>query len=142
MTTIQMIIALGLITFVIVAIFINKKRRPPLNTLIFTEGWRKLQMHCRTRANWHIAVKEADALLDKALKKRKYKGKTMGTRLMAAQRDISNNDGIWAAHNLVKKMNENTNPDLIPKLNKKEVLDTLKSFQEALVDLGALRRGK
>lgn len=101
----------------------------------FVEKWRELQQLCSNKDTWPQALINADKLLDRALKKKHFKGKTPGERLMNAQRFIQDNDDIWFAHNFVKKMVEN--PDKV-KLKQADVKDVLMSFREALKDLGAL----
>jgi hypothetical protein len=101
----------------------------------FAIKWKELQNYCRDKATWKDALVEADKLLDKALKKRKFKGKSMGERLVNAQRFITDNDDIWDAHNLVKKL-INT-PEKV-RLKDTDVKEALISFREALKDLGAL----
>jgi hypothetical protein len=107
-------------------------------TTKFITQWRELQGLCRDPKNWPEALVAADQLLDKALKKRKFKGKTMGERLVAAQRFITDNDDIWDAHNLVKKLRGT--PSM--KLKETDVKEALISFREALKDVGALQNGK
>jgi hypothetical protein len=110
-------------------------RRPKrLNMKHFTQRWKELQKHCATRKTWPIALTEADALLDKALKQRRFKGKTTGERLVAAQHELSSNDTVWFSHKFCQKM---TNVD-VRTLKKKEVADALAGFRQALRDLGAL----
>lgn len=103
----------------------------------FISEWRELQTMCKDPATWYDALVSADKLLDKALKKRGFKGKTMGERLVGAQRSITDNDDIWDAHNLVKKIINQ--PGV--KLKESVVKETLISFREALKDVGALPRG-
>ncbi len=104
----------------------------------FIAQWRELQGLCRDPKTWPEALVEADKLLDRALKKRRFKGKTMGERLVAAQRFITDNDDMWDAHNLVKKLV--SNPE--SKLKESDVKQALISFREALKDLGALPASK
>lgn len=104
----------------------------------FIEEWKDLQMLCKDKATWPEALKEADALLNKALKKRRFKGKTLGERLVKAQRYITDNDDIWDAHNLVKKLTA----DATLRLKESDVKEALISFREALKDLGALPSNK
>lgn len=84
---------------------------------------------------WPGVLKDADELLDSALKRRKFKGKSMGERMVSAQRVISNNDSMWFAHNFTKKLIEN--PSMRPK--EAEVKSALLGFRSALKDLGAIR---
>jgi len=101
----------------------------------FVTRWKTLQSHCRDKAMWREALIEADRLLDLALKKRKFRGKSMGERLVNAQRFITDNDDIWDAHNLVKRLIDA--PEKV-RLREDEVKEALISFREALKDLGAL----
>lgn len=101
----------------------------------FITKWKELQGLCREKTNWKDALIQADKLLDKALKKRRFKGKSMGERLANAQRFITDNDDIWDAHNLVKKLLNA--PDKV-RLKESDVKEALISFREALKDLGAL----
>jgi hypothetical protein len=100
----------------------------------FVARWREIQGYCRDKASWANALIEADKLLDSALKKRRFKGKSMGERMVAAQRFITDNDDIWDAHNLVKKLT--ANPDKV-RLRESDVKEALLSFKLALKDLGA-----
>ncbi|MCA1806598.1 MAG: hypothetical protein LC687_01865 [Actinobacteria bacterium] len=79
----------------------------------------------------------ADKLLDEILKRKRFKGKSMGERIVSAQRSISDNDAVWYAHNLAKKTKE----DDAPQLKEAEVKKALLGFRQALRDLGALKHG-
>jgi hypothetical protein len=116
--------------------FIFRRSPKRLKVNKFTEDWKALQKNCATRKTWPLALSQADALLDKALKQRRYKGKTTGERLVAAQHDLSSNDTVWFSHKLCKKMN---NID-VRTIKKKDVADALAGFREALRDLGALEK--
>ncbi len=98
------------------------------------QRWIKLQKNCATRKTWPNAIIEADELLDDVLKCKGYKGKTTGERLVAAQHDISSNDGVWFGHKLSKEIG---NKD-VRTIKKQDVLDALAGIRQALKDLGAL----
>ena len=116
---------------------LSLRRRPKkLNSSHFTEKWQLLQKHCATRKTWPTALAEADALLDKALKQRRFKGKTTGERLVAAQHELSSNEAIWLSHKFCQKMKDID----VRTMKKKEVAQALMGFREALRDLGALER--
>lgn len=100
----------------------------------FLNDWKELQSLCRDKSTWPRAVQDADKLLDKALKKRKFKGKRMGERMVSAQRKITNNDQLWFAHNLAKKVIA----DPAMKLKETDVKLALMGFRQALRDIGAL----
>jgi hypothetical protein len=97
-------------------------------------SWRELQSLCRDKATWPLALIQADQLLDKALKRRRFKGKSMGERMVSAQHILTDNDAVWFAHNLVKKMTA----DSTKKPRQKDVKHALVGFRQALRDLGAL----
>lgn len=113
----------------------RRPRKRAIKTDKFFDQWRDLQKFCKQKDTWADALLEADRLLDRALKKRRFRGKRMGERLTAAQRTITDNDDIWDAHNLVKKIVE---ADGDYPLKEKQVREALISFKLALIDLGAL----
>lgn len=125
------------ILLVILGVIIQLKRPKKLKTDRFIASWRELQTLLRDPDQWTQAVIQADKLLDFALKKRKLKGKTMGARMVSAQRLFSDNDDTWFAHNLAKKVL--LQPDI--KLKESDVKDALVGFRQALRDIGALPVG-
>lgn len=120
---------LGLITFA------ARRPRKDLNREYFTTKWKELQKGLNREEMWPMAVIQADNLLDEALKKRRFKGKTMGERLVSAQRSLSDNDGVWFAHKLRNKLVH----EVDTKLTKKDVQKALVGLRQALRDLGALK---
>lgn len=113
-----------------------RRRRKQLNPAQYTARWQDLQRHCASRKTWPQAIIEADELLHDALKAARFKGKTMGERLVAAQHDLSANDLVWLGHKLSKRIAQE---DIdVRTLKKKEVLEALAGFRQALRDLGAL----
>lgn len=122
---------------VIIGLIIFKRRPRKLKRDRFVQEWRELQKLCRVKSSWPDALKEADRLLNKALKKRKFKGRTIGARMVAAQRSFNDNDAIWYAHNLTKKVSAKGSE---LELKQSDVKETLVSYREALSDLGALPR--
>jgi hypothetical protein len=50
------------------------RRKRNLKIDYFTERWKDLQNLCSSRKTWPDAIREADKLLDKALKQRHFKG--------------------------------------------------------------------
>jgi hypothetical protein len=113
------------------------RRRPKrLNVKQFTERWKALQRNCATRKTWPIALADADALLDKALKQRRFKGKTTGERLVAAQHELSSNGAVWLSHKFCQRMKDID----VRTLKKKDVAEALAGYRQALRDLGALEQ--
>jgi hypothetical protein len=120
---------LGLITFI--------AKRPPkeLDRSYYTRKWNELQKSLKNSEAWPMAVISADNLLDEALKKRRFKGKTMGERMVSAQRTFTNNDMTWMGHKLRNRLVH----EVDVKLTQKDVQNALIGIRQALKDLGALK---
>ena len=103
----------------------------------YDKRWKELQKLLGNKSSWNQAVIEADKLLDQLLKKKHYKGKTMGERLVAAQHELTANDMVWFSHKLTNKIK---NDGLKP--NKNEIKKCLLGFWQALKDLGAFNGNK
>src|SRR5690348_9065672 len=89
---------LGIITFV------ARRPRKDLDRKYFQTKWTELQKGLSKPETWPMAIIQADSLLDEALKKRKFKGKTMGERMVSAQKTLSDNDSAWFGHKLRNKL--------------------------------------
>lgn len=118
--------------------FVFWRRRRPIDTHRFQENWKELQKLCRDKATWPQAVLNADKLLDEALRKRRFGGKTMGERMVKAQRNFTDNDGVWFGHKLRSKIE--AEPET--KLKEDDVKDALIGIRQGLKDLGALPDSK
>jgi hypothetical protein len=138
--TIETIVTLaaGLIVLGFVLLIVHRKVPKKLKADRFTARWKELQAYCRNKEQWPMAIIEADKLLDSALRRRRYRGRSMGERMVSAQRIFTNNDAVWFAHNLCKKVL--TDPDA--RLREDDVKDALVGFRQALRDLGALPNGE
>jgi len=105
-----------------------------LNAAYYQKKWQEAQNLCKDKTTWPLAIINADKLLDEVLKKRHYKGKTMGERMVSAQRMLTNNDGAWFGHKLRNRVvHEET------KLREGDVKKALVGLRQALKDLGALK---
>lgn len=109
-----------------------------LNQKKVQQKWLELTKKCVSRKTWPEAIKLADELLDTVLKKKGYKGKTTGERLVSAQHDMSYNEEIWYSHKFAQKIKE-IKID-VRTFKKKEVVKVLAGFRQALRDLGALKK--
>ncbi len=125
----------ALVIVIMLASLLGRRRFKKLNVDYFQKRWHEAQSFCNSKNTWPLAIINADKLLDEALKRRHYKGKTMGERLVSAQHDLTNNDGVWFGHKLRNRIvhEENT------KLKKHDVQLALIGMRQALKDLGALR---
>lgn len=128
-------LVVGTIALLILGSFVYRRIPKKLKVEQFIGDWKELQAYCRDKATWSQAIADADKLLDKALKRRKYKGKSMGERMVSAQRAITDNDRLWFAHNLAKKIVA----DPKTRLKEADVKTALIGFRQALKDIGALQ---
>ena len=129
-------IAGGLILIVLLGSSVLLRKGPKrLDAQKFQVRWQQdIQKLCAKADTWPLAVINADKLLDEALKQRRFKGRTMGERLVAAQRQLTDNDGVWFGHKLRNKIVH----EEMPRLFQKDVQAALKGLRQALKDLGAL----
>jgi hypothetical protein len=135
--SIEFIIAIiggGLALFGIIS-FLAKRPPKDLDREYFTKKWNEVQKLLPKQETWGIAIINADNLLDEALKKRRFKGKTMGERMVSAQKTFTNNDLVWMAHKLRNKIVH----EVDVKLQQKDVQQALVGMRQALRDLGALK---
>ncbi len=133
------IIVVAAVVLIVIAIFFTRRFKKrgarALKTEHFESRWKAVQKLCGDKSTWPLAVIDADKLLDDALKKLKYKGKTMGERLVAAQRDMTDNDSVWYAHKLRNKLVH----EEVATIKEVAVKDALKGVRQALRDLGAIK---
>ena len=126
---------LVLLGLIYLATKLIQNRKTDLDTEYFTKKWQTAQRLCAKPDTWPLAIINADKLLDEALKKLHYKGKTMGERLVSAQRDFSDNDSLWYGHKLRNRLVHEE-----VKLKEKDVREALLGLRQALRDLGALNK--
>lgn len=127
------IIAFGIIVLTLVGM-VGKKHFGPTGQKYFQDKWMELLTRVKTPEGMVLAVIDADKLLDEALRRKHYKGKTTGERLVAAQRDISDNDTVWYAHKLRNRLVHEPNVHL----KKSEAQNALAGFRACLKDLDVL----
>lgn len=125
-------IVFGVIVLAVVSRF-SKKRGPRLDHQYFQHSWLELLARVKTPEGMMLAIIDADKLLDVALRKHHFKGRTMGERLVSAQRLLSDNDAVWYAHKLRNRLVHEPHV----KLKKKEAQTALAGFKQGLKDLGA-----
>lgn len=133
--TIEVVIAVLLLIVLMVVASMATRRPRTLKPEYFAQRWAELQKLCKDKTTWPLSIIDADKLLDEALKKRHFKGKTMGERLVAAQRILTDNDAVWFGHKL---RNQLVHEDTV-KLKQNDVKEALVGFRQALKDLGALK---
>lgn len=128
---------IGIIVFGVIVLAVISRlagRRPPkLDKQYFQQQWLELLARVKTPEGMMLAIIDADKLLDEALRKHHFRGKTMGERLVSAQRMISDNDAVWYAHKLRNRLVHEPNV----RLKKSEAKTALAGFRQGLKDLGA-----
>lgn len=124
------LVFIGLIVLGVAAFLYSRKLRPKK----FRKKWGRIKAKLPKQDQWREALIEADKLLDKALKKKKYSGKTVGEKLVKAEKIFSDKDEVWFGHKLSRTAQEK--PDL--KLKKADMKRALIGLQKGLKDLGAL----
>lgn len=127
-------LAVALLFAAVLFVIVRKRLPRRLKKSYFRRKWVELQRLCNDKANWVQAITMGDELLDEALRRRSYKGKNMGERLVSAQRKFTDNDGVWFAHKLRSRL------EVHPKtrLTRDVVKDALLGIGQALKDLEAL----
>lgn len=113
---------------------LGRKVPRKLNQGYYQKKWTELLSRVKTSDGMVLSVIDADKLLDEALKSRRFKGRTMGERLVSAQRTLSDNDAVWYAHKLRNRLVHEPNI----RLKKREAQNALAGFRQGLKDLGAL----
>lgn len=82
----------------------------------------------------HMAILQADKLLDLALKETGSRGQTMAERMKSRQGVWSNANAVWAAHKLRNRIAHDDNVNVSDDTARR----ALASFKRALKDLGAM----
>lgn len=121
--------------FIFLLIVAYRRRYPNLKTENFQKKWKELQKLLAHKETWDEAIIQADDLLDEALRKLHFKGKTMGERMVSAHKKFSDSDAAWFSHKLRKRLQADDPPTLKERDVKKALLGT----GQALKDLGALK---
>lgn len=85
-------------------------------------------------SSYHLALLNADKLLDQALRQRGFKGETMGERMKTARTTWSNANAVWSAHKLRNQIAHEADV----KVNYDAARRSLSAFKQALKDLGAI----
>lgn len=107
-----------------------------LNVDKFRSDWLRIDQSVvkDNEASYHLAILNADKLLDSALRSRGFKGETMGERMKSAQNTWSNANHIWTAHKLRNQIAHEPNV----RVNYDTTRRALVAFKQALKDVGAI----
>ncbi len=107
-----------------------------LNKEEYRTKWLRIESSLKknNESSYHLAILNADKLLDAALKELRYKGQTMGERLKSASAAFSNKNAVWSAHKLRNRIAHETDV----KIDYTNARRALASFKQSLKDIGAI----
>lgn len=120
----------------IVVIVITKKGPAPLAVEKYRMRWLAIekQLNRDETSSLHIAVLNADKLLDQALRDRRIRGDTMGERMKTAKSTWSNANAVWSAHKLRNQIAHESDV----RVTYEDARRALSAFKQALKDIGAI----
>lgn len=134
-TLIMLVVALFVAIAVAIIVALTRKGPTSLNKQEYQAKWLRIEQSVtKEESSWHLAIMNADKLLDHALRARGFKGQTMGERMKSAKDTFSNRNAIWTAHKLRNQIAHE--PDV--RISAPQMKQALKSFKAALRDMGAL----
>lgn len=127
------ILIVGVILFAVITL---GKRSSTLNVEKYRTKWLAIEQSIArdSEASCHIAILNADKLVDQALREKGYKGQSMGERLKSAKSDLPHRDNIWQAHKVRNQIAHE--PDA--KVSYDQTRRALAQFKQTLKDLGAI----
>lgn len=120
-------ILFALITF-------NRTSQRALDVTKYRSKWLTIEQQLKKddAASHHLAVLNADKLLDHALREKGIAGETMGERMKKVS--WSNANSVWAAHKLRNQIAHEADV----KLDYEMARRALASFKQGLKDIGAI----
>lgn len=120
----------------IAVISLSKRGSVSLDVERYRSQWLAIEAQLKRDevSSYHLAVLNADKLLDKALKERGFKGETMGERMKAAKEVWSNANAVWGAHKLRNQIAHEHDV----RVSYDDARRALGSFKQALKDAGAI----
>lgn len=120
----------------IVVITVTKKAPAQLDVDKYRSKWLGIERQLKREepSSCHLAVLNADKLLDQALRARMVKGETMGERMKAAKETWSNANAVWAAHKLRNQIAHESDVQV----SYDDARRALAGFKQALKDIGAI----
>lgn len=127
------IIIIGVLLFAAVTL---SKKGGTLDVERYRTRWMTIEQSVArdNEPSYHMAVLNADKLLDQALRESGVKGQTMGDRMKFAREKWSNRDAVWTAHKLRNQIAHE--PDV--RVSYDATRRALAGFKQGLKDLGAI----
>lgn len=128
------VLVLGMALLIIISS--NRKCGKHLNMDYFRAKYLDIEHQLKKDdpTSYALVVLNADKLLDKALRDRGTKGKTMGERLKVVNEKFSDRNAVWKAHKLRNQLSHEVDATV----SYQQAGQALRSFRQALKDLGAI----
>lgn len=128
------ILLIGILLIVVISL--SKRGSASLDVEKYRLQWLGIESQLKRDepSSYHLAVLNADKLLDKALKERGYKGQTMGERMKMAKNAWSNANNVWGAHKLRNQIAHEHEV----RVSYDDARRALAGFKQALKDIGAV----
>jgi hypothetical protein len=128
-------IAIVAIVAVIYLVF-SSKTGPKLNMAKYQTKWLEIEnsLNRENPSSYHMAIFNADKLVDQALRERRFRGQTMGERMKSANNVWSNANHVWGAHKIRNQLAHESDVQVTREI----ALRSLSAFKQALKDLGAI----
>lgn len=120
----------------IVVITLTKRGPVGLDVEKYRSKWLQIEAALKKDevSSYHLAVLNADKLLDQALRERGIKGDTMGERMKAAKATWKNANSVWASHKLRNQIAHESDV----RVSHDDARRALAGFKQALKDIGAI----
>jgi hypothetical protein len=127
------IIIIGILLFAVVTL---TKKGGALDVEKYRSRWLSIEQSIvkDNEPSYHMAILNADKLVDQALKECGVKGQTMGDRMKFAKERWSNRNAIWTAHKLRNQIAHESDV----RVSYDSARRALAGFKQALKDLGAI----
>ena len=128
------IVVVGVLLIIVIAV--TKKGPAPLDIDKYRSRWLAIESSLArdNEPSYHLAVLNADKLLDQALKERRIKGATMGERMKTLKTTWSNANAVWSAHKLRNQIAHESDA----RVSYDDARRALGGFKQALKDIGAI----
>lgn len=130
----SIVLVVGVILFALITF--GKSRGGTLDVEKYRVRWLEIEQSIvkDNESTYHMAILNADKLVDQALKDRGFSGQTMGERLKSTRGKLSRREDLWAAHKLRNRIAHEENV----RVNYNQMRRALSAFKHTLKDLGAI----
>lgn len=130
-----MVVTVVVIGIILLVLLVRFQPKTQLQTPWYAERWRAIEeQFADGQSGQSLAVVNADKLLDKAMKDKRFHGETMGDRLKRHPDAFADVNAIWRAHKVRNRIAHEHG-----QVYEAECRNALATFRQGLKDLGALR---